>query len=119
MLSQLLYSPLVANLLSFFALTPIRAITYGAVAFVTFTIVWYLLWLLPIHAWFRKPMELSPECPLCGSKNFRPSHVHNSVDRFRKKLGLLPFRCRGCTQRFISRSSRNSRHDLPTEVELG
>lgn len=78
---------------------------YSGAAFVTCAIVSYLLWLLPIHAWFRKPIEVSGACPHCGSKDFRNSRIHSQMDRFRQKIGLLPFRCRGCTRRFISRSS--------------
>jgi hypothetical protein len=81
------------------------------------SLVWYLLWLLPIDAWFRKPIEGAAECPLCGSKDFRYSHVHTPLDRFRKRLGLLPFRCRGCMRRFVSRSSGEYR-ELTPEASL-
>jgi hypothetical protein len=105
MLSQFSQLLTATPLLSIFALSPKRAIVYAAAAFLAFSFVWYLLWLLPIHAWFRKPIQLSGECPNCGSKDVRPSHVNSVIDRNRKRLGLLPFRCRGCTRRFISRST--------------
>ena len=119
MLSYSLLSLSAANNLSFFALNPIRVMTYGGAAFLVFSILWYLLWLLPIHAWFRKPIELSALCPNCGSKDVRSSHVCSGMDRFRKKLGLLPFRCRGCTRRFISRSSGAMPPGLSSQTEAG
>lgn len=71
--------------------------------------LWIALWMLPVQAWFRKSIEAAPECPHCGSKDIRISHVYGPIDRLRVKLGLAPFRCRGCTRRFFSRSSRASR----------
>jgi hypothetical protein len=116
MLSHLYQYLPAADNLWLFTLNPKRAMVYAGAAFIAFAFVWYLLWLLPIHAWFRKPIEQADECPHCGSKDFRNSHIHTSMDRFRKKLGLMPFRCRGCTRRFISRSSGNARGELTSEA---
>jgi hypothetical protein len=87
------------------ALSPRRALAYAAAAAIAFALVSYLLWLLPIHAWFRKPIDSAAKCPCCGSKDFRISYSKSPLDRFRKRLGLHPYRCRGCTRRFISRSA--------------
>jgi hypothetical protein len=104
-MSHLLQNLPAADITLLLDLSPKRAMAYGGAAFVAFAAVWYLLWLLPIHAWFRKPFEASAQCPHCGSSDVRNSHIHSQMDRLRQRLGLLPFRCRGCTRRFISRSS--------------
>jgi hypothetical protein len=108
-----------SDLSSFFALSPKRTIAYAMAAFLAFSFVWYILWRLPIVAFFRKPVEVSGKCPLCGSRDVRPSRLYSVIDHFRKKLGLLPFRCRGCTQRFFSRSSRDAESAIPSQVEAG
>jgi hypothetical protein len=87
------------------ALSPHRMLAYAAAGVIAFSLVCYLLCLLPIHAWFRKSINSKAECPYCGSRDFRISHSESTLDRFRKKLGLQPFRCRGCMRRFISRSA--------------
>jgi hypothetical protein len=80
------------------ALAYTGAVVLGVVFLVCF------LWILAIFAWFRKPIELSASCPLCGSKDFRPSRDLTTIGLIRRKLGVFPFRCRGCTRRFVSRS---------------
>jgi hypothetical protein len=117
MLSQLHQLVPVASLTD--DLTPGLAIAYAAVAFIVLAIFLYMLWLLPIQAWFRKPIEVSAECPHCGSKDFRPSYISNAMDRLRKRIGLHPFRCRACTRRFVSRSSGPANEGLASEVETG
>jgi len=88
----------------------LRAIAYVLAALLLFAGFWLVLWLLPIQAWFRKRIEENAECPHCGSKDIRNSHIQGVIDRWRKKIGLLPFRCRGCTQRFYSRSSSDEKN---------
>jgi hypothetical protein len=103
-------------LLSLIALDESQTFVYSAVTFLALALFCYLLWLLPLDALFRRPIESSSECPKCGSKDFRPSRVASQLDRFRKRLGLLPFRCRGCTRRFVSRSSGEEHASLPSQV---
>jgi hypothetical protein len=102
-----------------FSLSPKGAVAVAGLAFVVFVTCWGLLWTLPIQAWFRKSIDESPECPACGSKDIRHSHINSGADRFRKKLGLHPFRCRGCTRRFFSRSSHHAAHGLTSPAEIG
>src|SRR5690349_4980632 len=116
MLSRLPQLIPATQLSALFVLSPTRAFAYATVAFFLFAVLWYMLWLLPIHAWFRKPIQLSAKCPLCGSKDFRPSHLHSAIDRVRSRLGLLPFRCRGCTKRFVSRATLDARSGLPWDA---
>jgi hypothetical protein len=103
---------------SYLALSPKRAVAYAGAAFIAFSFVWYLFWLLPVHAWFRQPIELSGVCPNCGSRDFRSSHTTSPIDRIRKKLGLHPYRCRGCTKRFISRSTGDGQAGLSRLPEI-
>ena len=79
----------------------------------------FLLWRLPVQAWFREPIERSGKCPGCGSTDVRPSFFESGIDRVRKRLGLVAFRCRGCTHRFISRCSEDVRGKLFSDVEEG
>lgn len=102
----------------FAVLSPGRAMAYAGAILITFSLLWLMLWRLPILAYFRKPVDLSHECPMCGSKDVRPSHITTITDRFRRHLGLQPFRCRGCTKRFISRSSALTHHHLSPEAEV-
>jgi hypothetical protein len=101
------------------AIGPRRALLYAGAASLCVTLFSYLLWQLPIHAWFREPMERSPKCPGCHSRDVRPSFCESAIDRFRKRLGLLPFRCRGCTQRFVSRCSVELHAKLFDQVDFG
>ena len=81
-------------------------LAYIAAAVIPLLLVVYATCALPVLALFRKPIEESAECPLCGSKDFRLSYLMSPMDRVRKFLGLYAFRCRGCTKRFI-RKARN------------
>ena len=97
---------------------PRRAMAYAAGVVFIFTFIWYILWLLQVRAWFRKPIEVSGTCPYCGSHDVRPSNVESGLDRIRKRLGLYAYRCRGCTRRFISRSSHQGA-PLASRLEPG
>jgi len=116
--SHLIYTHFATQFPAILSISPKSAFAYAIVAFIAFSIFWYLLWLLPIQAWFRKPIHQSSECPNCGSRDFRPAHVNSAMDRMRKRLGLLPFRCRGCTRRFFSRSTGEVTTGLTSGVEL-
>ena len=100
-----------------FDLSPKRTVALAAAVFLVFACIWYVLWTLPFFALFRKPIERSGKCPLCGSRDFRISYANSSLDGIRRKLGLLPFRCRGCTKRFIRRSSGNAGSAVPSGAE--
>jgi hypothetical protein len=111
--------PLPADQMFAFALSPKRMAAYAVAAFLAFSFFWYVLWSLPISAWFRKPLEPGSQCPMCGSRDVRPSRVNNFIDRFRVKLGLFPFRCRGCTKRFVARSSDEIFDGMMSQLEIG
>ena len=105
MLAQLSGSLTSVGLFAYAPPTLKQTIAYVLVALVCSTAVGILLWRVPIEALFRKPIELAGECPHCGSKDIRNSRVQSDLDRLRGKIGLLPFRCRGCTRRFFRRSN--------------
>jgi len=84
-------------------ITTKRAIAYAGAAVLAGVSFCGLLWLIPIFVWFQKPIYRTSSCPRCGSKDFRPSLVATSVDRIRVFFGIYPFRCRGCTRRFVGR----------------
>lgn len=43
-------------------------------------------------------------CPRCGSERLHRSHRDNAFERYILPLvGLMPFRCESCNQRFFSR----------------
>jgi hypothetical protein len=90
-----------------------RTIAYAGGVVFLIVFFCYCLWILAVFAWFRKPIEVSGTCPHCGSKDLRPSYDLSAMDRIRKKLGIFPFRCRGCTRRFFSRSSNGGRAGIP------
>jgi hypothetical protein len=41
-------------------------------------------------------------CPQCGSNNFRCSQVRNTSETLKSILGILPFRCLRCSERFCA-----------------
>jgi DNA-directed RNA polymerase subunit RPC12/RpoP len=41
-------------------------------------------------------------CPNCGQQNIRSSTVRGIPERLRSVLGIFPFRCRNCGQRFFA-----------------
>jgi hypothetical protein len=50
-----------------------------------------------------------PFCPRCGWHNTRPSHTLNAVDVLVRVLGMRPYRCRSCGNRFrVMRRVRKS-----------
>jgi hypothetical protein len=93
-----------------------RAMEYTAAALLLIAGCWCFFSALALFAWFRKPIESAAGCPKCGSKDFRPSHDISPLDRIRKRIGIFPFRCRGCTKRFFSRSSRRGQAGIPSEA---
>ena len=103
---------------SFFAtLSPKRAAVYAGAVLVVLAFISMLLWRLPIYAYFRKPIESDHQCPHCGSRDIRASHLSTAMDSVRRRVGLQPFRCRGCTRRFISRSKAETHSRLGSEAE--
>jgi hypothetical protein len=88
--------------LSFLLITKLQ-VTYVAVAFLYAALFWAVTWLIPVYVWFQKPINRSSVCPRCGSKDFRRSYIFGVVDRIRVFFGIHPFRCRGCTHRFLGR----------------
>jgi hypothetical protein len=92
-----------------------RLLVYAGAAVLLVFAFFYCLWALAIDARFRKPIELTTACPACGSKDFRPSY-EVALDPVRKKLGIYPFRCRGCAKRFFRRSLRGGVDGIPGEV---
>jgi hypothetical protein len=95
--------------------SPQKLLLYaGGVVFLIAVLV-YCLWTLAVYARFIKPIELSAACPACGSKDFRPSY-EVSLDRIGKKLGIFPYRCRGCTKRFFRRSLHGGPDGFPGEA---
>jgi hypothetical protein len=104
-----------SSLFTLMLVTEPSILAYAGGAVFAVLLLGYLVWSLPIHAWLRKPIEVEAKCPHCGSRDFRPSYVQSRIDGLRKKMGLIPFRCRGCAKRFISRCSR----DMSSELEAG
>jgi hypothetical protein len=105
-------TPLQSALLS---MSTKRLLVYaGVAAFLVFAVL-YCLWTLAVYARFRKPIELSAECPSCGSKDFRSSY-EVALDRIRKRIGIYPFRCRQCSKRFFRRSLRGGVYGIPGAV---
>jgi len=47
-----------------------------------------------------EPEFEQPVCPRCGWHNTRPSHTSNILDPVARLVGLRPFRCRSCGNRF-------------------
>ena len=108
MLSYLSASLPAASVFAAVAPSPLRAIAFVLAGLLALAVFWVVLWMLPIQAWFRKRIEENAQCPHCGSKDIRNSHNQGVIDPWRKRIGLHPFRCRGCAQRFYSRSSRHA-----------
>jgi len=44
--------------------------------------------------------EKGPRCPMCGWMDVRRSMPRGFLDRFVRIVGLVPYRCRSCGQRF-------------------
>jgi len=44
--------------------------------------------------------EKVPRCPNCGWTDVRRSNVHGLVDYLVRIVGLVPYRCRSCGERF-------------------
>jgi hypothetical protein len=44
-----------------------------------------------------------PPCPNCGGRNVRTSQAMRFEDRLVALFHYVPYRCRGCQQRFYSR----------------
>ena len=101
----------------FAALSPKRVAAYAVAVLMVLAFVSMLLWRLPIYAYFRKSIESNHQCPHCGSRDIRASHLSTLMDSVRKRVGLQPFRCRGCTRRFISRSTAATHSRLGSEAE--
>jgi len=40
------------------------------------------------------------QCPKCGSSSLRSSQLRGGAEKFKSFFGLLPFRCKQCSQRF-------------------
>jgi hypothetical protein len=99
--------------------SPRRLLVCSLAAAMLVWILSYLLWRLPLQALFRAPIERSAKCPHCGSSDVRPSFVASRIDMIRRKIGLVPFRCRGCANRFVSRCREGLRGELFEEVDPG
>jgi DNA-directed RNA polymerase subunit RPC12/RpoP len=41
-------------------------------------------------------------CPNCGSSSLRSSQLRNAKERFKSFFGVIPFRCRQCSERFAA-----------------
>lgn len=52
--------------------------------------------------------EKGPRCPLCGWTDVRRSMPKGFLDRVVRIVGLVPYRCRSCGQRFY-RLQRDTR----------
>lgn len=44
--------------------------------------------------------EKAPRCPNCGWTDVRRSMPHGFVDHLVRIVGLVPYRCRSCGERF-------------------
>ena len=42
------------------------------------------------------------QCPNCGAGSLQSSEIRGSVEKFKSLFGVLPFRCRRCSERFSS-----------------
>jgi len=51
-------------------------------------------------------------CPVCGWNDIRRSYPHGFLDRLVRIVGMVPYRCRSCGQRFY-----RPLQDLPQEPE--
>jgi hypothetical protein len=49
----------------------------------------------------RQPVAKSPRCRVCGCTDVRRSMPHGFVDRLMSLVGLVPYRCRICGQRYF------------------
>ena len=56
-----------------------------------------------------------PFCPRCGWHNTRPSFSHTALDTLLQVVGLRPYRCRACGNRF--RALRRRRKDPAESTE--
>ena len=56
--------------------------------------------------------EKSPRCPDCGWTDIRRSMPHGVIDRLVRIVGLVPYRCRSCGQRFYR--PQHEVHEHPT-----
>ncbi len=72
-----------------------------AVAFSLLALVAFLIWLLPPTFWLAPP---APQCPLCESKDVRPSKASGLRDQIGLMLQRRPYRCRSCWVRFSVKS---------------
>lgn len=50
--------------------------------------------------------DKNPRCPNCGWTDVRRSMLHGFVDYLVRIVGLVPYRCRSCGERFY-RSQRS------------
>ena len=44
--------------------------------------------------------DKGPRCPVCGWMDVRRSMPHGFLDALVRIVGLVPYRCRSCGQRF-------------------
>lgn len=56
--------------------------------------------------------DKAPRCPDCGWTDIRRSMPHGVIDRLVRIVGLVPYRCRSCGQRFYR--PQHESHEHPT-----
>jgi DNA-directed RNA polymerase subunit RPC12/RpoP len=54
----------------------------------------------------------APRCPVCGWTDVRRSMAKGFLDGLVRMVGLVPYRCRSCGQRFY-----RPQHDTPEPAE--
>lgn len=61
--------------------------------------------------------DKGPRCPVCGWTDVRRSMPHGILDRVVRIVGLVPYRCRSCGQRFYRLP--HEAHEAPETPEDG
>lgn len=97
-------------------LLPTLALAAGALAMLAVVGLFLLFGVLQLHILFRTPTD-PVACPNCGSRDIRKSRAMGQVDLLRKRIGLNPFRCRGCFSRFLSPHSEKTALEAALESE--
>jgi hypothetical protein len=58
-----------------------------------------------------EPSFEQPICPRCGWHNTRPSHTLTMLDMAMRMIGMSPWRCRACGNRFRTKHRANQAED--------
>jgi hypothetical protein len=86
-----------------------------AIAFSILALIAFLFWLFPPTLWFEE--HVGGGCPLCESKDVRPSQAVGLRDQVGLLFNRRPYRCRSCRARFPVRVAKQNLPAAPPAAE--